>query len=91
MTNTPFSKQVEIVSDFYEVYADDYPQIKSSYDIGLPLAFAINYGGVSEDGLTDIGREWIVESYKAICNTFGVDHYGEYDSIEEMFDLDDEG
>lgn len=89
MTNTPFSKQVEIVSDFYESFANEYPRLKASYDIGLPLAFAINYGGLSADSLTDIGREWISEAYRAICDTFGVDYYGEYDSIEEMFALDE--
>lgn len=90
MTNTPFSKQVEIVSDFYELFADDFPELKSAYDIGLPLAFAINYGGLSEDGLTDAGREWIVEAYNAISSAIGVDPYGDYDNIEEMFELANE-
>jgi hypothetical protein len=87
MTNTPFSKQVEIVSDFYELYASDYPELKTTYDLGLPLAFAVNYGGVAENGLTDGGRDWIIETYNGICNHFGVDVYGDYEDINEILDL----
>lgn len=90
MTNTPFSKQVEIVADFYMECAMDYPELVATYDLGLPLAVAVTNGGVDIDSLTPKGREWITDTFIGIANELEVDYHGDYDSLDDMFGLMDE-
>lgn len=87
MTNTPFSKQVEIVADYYSGFQGDavYDELIATFDVGFPLAVAIANGGISEESLTDIGRAWITEAFLAILDFYGgIDPDGEYDSVDDI-------
>ena len=88
MTNTPFSNQVAIVSDFYLHMGYDYPDLLAGYDLGFPLAVAIIRGGVEE--VTDLGKQWIEEAFIGICDEFDLDIYGEYDTLGDMVALANE-
>lgn len=90
MTNTPFSKQVDIVADFYMEYGDEYPDLLDSYDLGFPLAVAIWQGGVDIDSLTPKGQDWITETFEAICEELGVDQYGEYETLGDVMAMANE-
>lgn len=90
MTNTPFSKQVEAVAEFYLNYGYEYPGMLSLYDLGFPLAVAIWQGGVDINSLTDTGKSWITGAFVGICDELGIDIYGDYDSLDNMFELSDE-
>lgn len=59
---TDFSKQVEILGEFYMIYRDD-NKLKDFIqfnDLGLPLAYLSNEGlcEVSEDGKRYIAETW---------------------------------
>lgn len=83
MTNTTFSKQLDIVAEFYLNYAEAYSELVETYDLGFPLAVAYWQGGVAS--LTDSGKAWISEAYDAIINEFDIDPEGIYDSLGEIF------
>lgn len=85
MTNTPFSKQVEIVSDFYLHMGYDYPDLLAGYDLGFPLAVALTKGGVED--ITDLGRRWISEAFIGICDELDLDIYGDYETLGDMVAL----
>lgn len=87
MTNTPFSKQVEIVADFYLNIGWEHEDLLEQYDLGFPIAVAIANGGVDEKSLTDTGRAWIEETFIGICDKFDLDIYGDYDSLDNMIEL----
>ena len=91
MTNTPFSKQVDIVAEYFLEGQDEegYGVLVASFDLGFPLAFAIHNGGLDENALTDKGREWISEAFLAILNEYGVDRGGDYDSFDEILLISD--
>lgn len=80
-----FSEKALIVSDFFEFYSEDYPELIARYNIGFPLAFALSYEGV--EALTLLGKDWITEAYEALCRTFGVDVYGEYADLNELLEI----
>lgn len=86
MTNTPFSKQVEAVAEFYLNYGDEYPEMLGIYDLGFPLAVAVWHGGVDINSLTEAGRLWITETYEGICEELGVDKYNDWDSLDEILE-----
>ena len=88
MTNTPFSKQVEIVADFYLNMGGDYPELISLYDLGFPFAVGVSQGSIT--ALSDRGNAWITETFEAICEELGIDKYGEYDSLNDMVELSNE-
>ena len=90
MTNTPFSNQVDIVADYY-FYADADPDWLMTFDLGGPLAFAVQNGGVDADNLSDKGKEWITQAFTALLNVLGVDSYGQYDSLEEIVSISEQG
>jgi hypothetical protein len=85
MTNTPFSKQVDIVADYYMGYVGDavYDELINTFDLGFILAVALRNGGV--DGLTNKGMDWITEAYYGILAYYGnIDKHTEFDSIEDI-------
>lgn len=88
MTNTPFSKRVEIVSDFYMHYGYDYEELLATFDLGFPLAVAVAQGGI--DKLTDKGIEWIDQTFIGILDQLELDIYGDYDSVDEILELANE-
>lgn len=83
MDSTPFSKKCEILNDFYISNASDeyWHDLITMQDLGFPAAVLAVNGGAT---LTDIGIGFVEETWQALCNELGVDHYGNYDSLESL-------
>jgi hypothetical protein len=80
---TDFSKQVEILSDFWQSWRDDkrLADFFDFNDIGLPLAW------LSSEGLCEInedGKKYVAESWELFLATFGVDDKG-FDNLGDVF------
>lgn len=85
MTNTPFSKQVDIIADLYLNHKDANAEFVRVYDLGCVLAACIALGGVERDGgINEYGAGWIGEAFEALLESQGLDIYGEYDSLAEI-------
>lgn len=86
---TPFSNQVDILSELYLEYSDDeqWQGFLKIYDLGIPLAVAIANGGASANSK---GESWINESYIALCELLQIDSHGNYESLEDMLELANE-
>lgn len=89
MDSTPFSKKCEILHDFYIANAvdEDWQDFISLHDLGLPAAVLVVNGGAT---LTDIGIAFVDETWQALCNELGVDHYGNYESLESLISFANE-
>lgn len=85
MDSTPFSKKCDIMNDFYMDYAgsEEYDEFISINDFGFPAAALVVNGGAI---LTDIGQSFVEETWIALCELLGTDHYGQYDSLEELME-----
>ena len=90
MTNTPFSKQVEIVADYFMNFLGDdvYDELITTFDLGFPIAAAIVQGGISIDSLNTMSQSWVTEAFLGILEFYGdIDPYGDYSSIEDIMDV----
>ena len=87
MTNTPFSKQVEILNDLYMDYGDEYSDFIEDNDIGVPLAVFITQGCATA---TPKGIEMITESFDSLCENLDIDNYGNYESLDYMLEFANE-
>lgn len=80
---TDFSKQVEILGDFYIQFRDNekMKEFIQFNDIGLPLAYLTSEGlcEVSEDG-----KKFIAETWELMLNIVGVEDTG-FDHITEIW------
>lgn len=56
-------------------------------DLGLPLAFMIEQKIVES---TPVAQVYIEETFELLVESLGLDSEEEYESIEEMFDLQTE-
>lgn len=85
MTNTPFSKRVEILNDIYLTQRDtDLEDFISSNDLGFPAAVLLTLGAVT---LTPFGEGYINETFDALCNYLEIDNLGDYDSLENILEI----
>jgi len=91
MTNTPFSKKCEILGDYYASVHDNAAIMSSKLmadhrDIFL-ICLAITANWVSaQDRL-----EWHVsDTWDDFCDSFGVDKYGSFSSLQEFLDFANE-
>lgn len=89
MDKTPFSKRVEILHDFYLDYSgsDEYDDFILLNDLGLPAAVLSMMGAVT---LTDIGISYVENTWRDFCELIEVDHMGNYNSLSQMLDMEDE-
>lgn len=89
MDKTSFSKKCEILNDFYMEYSgsDEYDEFISINDLGFPAAVLVMNGSAN---LTDIGINFVNDTWKAMCEVLEVDHMGEYNSLTEMENMSDE-
>ena len=83
MTNTPFSKQVQIVADYYSRYADE--EWRALNDLGGPLAWAYVRGWIDEP--KGEGLMWVQNSYENILDTYGIDPTADFDDLDELMDI----
>jgi hypothetical protein len=80
---TDFSKQVEILAQFY-MSARDNSEVSDFIefnDIGLPLAY------LTAEGLCDIsddGKKYVAETWELFLASFGLQDTG-FDSLDDIF------
>ena len=81
---TDFSKQVEILGQFYEDYRDDknLEDFIEFNDLGLPLAFLASQGLCA---ITDEGIKYISETWNLLLASLDLQDEG-FDSLDQIFD-----
>lgn len=80
---TDFSKQVEILAQFYMSARDnaEMSDFIEFNDIGLPLAY------LTAEGLCDIsddGKKYVAETWELFLASFGVQDTG-FDNLDDIF------
>jgi hypothetical protein len=89
MSKTPYSKQVDILADFYILYGDDdtidqsWKDFLKLHDIGFPMSFLIKTKLVEP---TVEGEEYIDNTWKDFCEALTLDHDAEWSNLSQMFD-----
>lgn len=90
MNPTPFSKKCEIIEQAYHTFygVESWGDFYINNDLGLPLAIACNrdIANVKSEGILIIEETWT-----ELCNWLGIDSYGEYESLKEMYEFATEG
>lgn len=82
-----FEAKCVILSDFYmdsEQLNDWVDEFKEIHDVGLPCAYLFVDGRAI---ITDTGMDSVEQTWQALCDAFGIDSYGDYESLEEMIEL----
>jgi hypothetical protein len=83
---TPYNIKYAILSDLWTQYKTDKDMADffEYNDLGLPLSFAIEQKIVDS---TPIAQVYIEETFELLCESLGLDSDDEYESIEEMLEL----
>jgi hypothetical protein len=86
---TTFENKCAILSDLWLNYKDDAElrDFVEYNDLGLPLAYLIHTDLVT---VKESGISYIDETFNLLCNGVGVDLDGEYESLNELMELDEE-
>lgn len=86
---TPYNTKYSILSNLWTDYKDDKDMADffEYNDLGLPLAFMIEQKIVES---TPVAQVYIEETFELLVESLGLDSEEEYESIEEMFDLQTE-
>ena len=92
MTNTPFSKKCEILYSLMSESNIDEPCLPADFiadfidvnDLTIPLVILYRYGYCTPTG---DGVTLIEDSWRDLCLALGVDHYGDYNSIDDIAEL----
>ena len=86
--NTPFSKRVEILGQFYAWNSDNDDAVNSpfylEYADTMWICLASNVGYVT---IEDKFHPFVDDAWQAFILFLGLDIYGEYDSLVEMIEL----
>lgn len=83
---TPYNIKYAILSDLWTQYKTDKDMADffEYNDLGLPLAFMIEQKIVES---TPIAQVYIEETFELLVESLGLDPDDEFESIEEMFEL----
>ena len=83
---TPYDIKYAILSDLWTNYKDDKEMADffAYNDLGLPLAFMIEQKIVES---TPVAQVYIEETFELLVESLGLDPEEEYESIEEMLEL----
>lgn len=86
---TTFDNKCAILADLWLNYKDnDELQDFVEYnDLGLPLAYCIH---TNLADVTDEGVVYVEETFNLLCKGLGIDLDGEYESLGELMDLQDD-
>lgn len=88
MTQTAFSKQVEILGTFWLFYREDalrdegWAMFFNTQDVGLPLSYML-WQGLAVEQADAI--EYIDSTWAMYCDLIGIDPEGDYDSLDATF------
>jgi hypothetical protein len=85
---TTLETKMQILSDFWVTLSTDeeYADFAEVHDIGIPLAMLVIQGHALA---TESGVKWIETDYEDLCEELGLDKYGDYESLDEMLDLNE--
>jgi hypothetical protein len=86
MTNTPFSKQVEILFQVSQDF-DKFGDFIIREDLAIPLALVATLGFAH---ITPSGEQIISDAWNRLCSEYGVDPLGDYQSIESILAISNE-
>lgn len=80
--------KTQILHDLYVHYStdDEFADFLDVHDLGIPLAVLITQGHATA---TPSGIGWIESDYNDLCEEIGIDKYGDYNVLEDMFLLED--
>ena len=83
---TPYNTKYAILSELWTGYKDDKEMADffAYNDLGLPLAFMIEQKIVES---TPVAQVYIEETFELLVESLGLDPEEEYESIEEMLEL----
>ena len=83
---TDFSNKVSILSDLWINYRDekDLEDFITYNDLGLPLAYLIHTDLATP---TEAGIQYVEETFNLLCAALELDLESEYNSLIEMFNL----
>lgn len=83
---TNFSNQASILADLWINFRGEkeFSDFIEYNDIGLPLAYYIHTDLVTP---TEEAERFVEETFNLLCSALGVDIDGEYESLNQMFDI----
>jgi hypothetical protein len=86
---TTFEMKVAILAELWTDYKDEegMDDFFEYNDLGLPLAFMLERKIVES---TPVAQVYIEEAFELFCEVLGLDSDKEYESLNEMFDLQNE-
>jgi hypothetical protein len=86
---TNFETKCAILSDLWLNYKDneELEDFVEYNDLGLPLAYLIHTDLVS---VNETGIPYVDETFNLLCAALGLDSDDEYDSLNELMQLEDE-
>ena len=96
MTNTPFSKRVEILTQIADEIDADFPCFSNVHefeDFAFIHSYAFAVANCVQNRLatpTDKGIEHVNYAWDSLCDMLSIDNYGEYDTIDQMVEFSDE-
>ena len=70
---------VQFTQDHFN--SGEYDEFFDYNDLGIPMSIAITQDMII---LTDSGEQLLEETWKELCNLFGADPNGEYESIDDL-------
>jgi hypothetical protein len=75
--------KAEILVQFTQDYfnSGEYEEFFDYNDLGIPMAISVMQDLVI---LTDAGEQLLDETWKELCEIFGADPNGEYESIDDV-------
>jgi hypothetical protein len=86
---TNFETKCEILSDLWINYKDneELEDFVEYNDLGLPLAYLIHTELVT---VNETGMPYVDETFNLLCKALDLDLDGDYASLNELMDVDDE-
>ena len=88
MDKTLFSKKCEIVGEAASEWdrSDTFQQFFIDYDLGSAYAFGV---WQKEITLMPKAERYVEEVWEAFCELLGVDHHGDYSSLDNLLEIAD--
>lgn len=84
MDKTPYSEVCTILGDLWLEYKNDeaFAEFVEYNDLGLPLAYMISEGVVSN---TPLAEQYVMETWELLLESLGLEDEG-FESLEEMLE-----
>ena len=85
MDNTPFSKRVQIMGDFYADVCEDVEIMDTAFmlqyrdTLWICLAASVGYVTINDSFSWGVDDAW-----SSFCNFLSIDKYGDYDNYQEL-------